>query len=346
MRGENDFDSHVARGIPFAEQLAGLEVPPAPGKPAGAPQAADVSRGEKVTVILDRLLDVEAAVSADSTQGVSLEPRLRVDISEGLDLIPAIPGKRNFLLDVAVLQAFTGAAVAGSYGIGRAVGNHRMQKIAKGFVQTFREQGHPFGVGSIEWKDPNYGDPWVNNLAHPMNFCAASKYFRKRGYGFWKAFAGATATSVLWEYMWENREVPKSGHDLFFANLLGALACAHDDFGLAWAVSPLRFDDARGHYTEFYYKPKGAVWRVYFRSEPNGSYSNEAYPEKEDRPLFVNDYSVGAGHEPSGVSFWMTGVTDTRARDVSQIHGPSDVLDGGAIGVSVDLLKHLPAVAK
>jgi hypothetical protein len=342
MRGTPDFDGLAGRLAAAVPQQTDAEAPPpARGvavEPAPAPQAP---RGRRVELLLDRLLDLEAYAAA-GTDGVEAEPRLRVDLSEALDLIPPIaPDRRSFVLDVVAMQGLTAALVAGSYGLGRAVGNERMQKIAKGMVRHTSETGSPIGWGPIEWKDPNYGDPYVNNLFHPLNFYAAAKYFRKRGYSFWKAFAGGMIANVLWEYLWENNEVPKSGHDLLYMNLLGSLAGAHDDLGLAWGVSPLRFDDALGHYTEFYYKPKGQVWRVYFRSEPNGHYNKEPKSHQRDRPLFVNDYSLGAGHDGTGLSVFVTGVTDTRPKSVDDIRGPSDVLDGVRLGVSLDVLKAL-----
>lgn len=293
----------------------------------------------RVVVLLDTLLDAEATATAAP---VAFEPRLRLNVSEGFDALPALKpgtghGWKVFVLDVAVIQGVTGLGVVGSYALGRATGWDRAMKIGKGFVEFTKEHG-PVGTGPVAWKDPNYGDPWVNNLAHPANFCAAAKYFRKRGHSPWKAFAGAMATSLAWEYVWENKEIPKSGHDLFFANLLGSLVCSHPDMGLAWGLDPLKPADARGHYTEFYYKP-GGDWRVFFRTEPNGDWNN--LPEggrrkAEDKPLWVNDLSLGAAREDYGVTVFVTGVADKGPRDFADVGGVRDVVDDVRIGISLD----------
>jgi hypothetical protein len=337
MRGDG-FDGRRA-GAPNLSMSFELEHPLVQAKAAPAPRPG----GSPVVALITRFVDLEAGLSSQSRR---VEPGLRVDFGQILNALPKIPGKRRFLLDVAIVDAGIAAGMLVGYGAGKALDFPYWQGGWQRFYGYASEHG-PIGVGAIEFKDGNYGDPWVNNFSHPVGFEFAAAYFRKRGYSPGLAFLGGMAINASWEFMFEAYEIPKSGHDLFFMNLLGALAGSRPDFGIAWGAAPFRFLDATGHYTEFYYRPRGGVWRYFVRSEPNGDYRygpDGRKLERDQKPLFVNDYSFGVAREDWGVTAYVTGVTDPKPRGFKDVHGPSDVFDGAAAGVSFDLLKLLPAL--
>ena len=351
--GEADLDSafdgrrpeRPLAGIP-ADLAAIVEAlpPSVQGTPVEPPpDAAKPGRGDKVLLFLDKAFGLEASLSA-GPGSVEALPQGRVDIGAVLDVFPPLlPGTghgwKAFLVDASIIQGLTAAGLAASYGAGKALGIPRLTGRAEAFVRYTAEHG-PIGAGPISFKDPNYGDPWINELGHPAAFFAVGRYFQKRGYGVLLAFAGAMTANALWEYLWENSEIPKSGHDLFYMNVLGGLFGAHPDLGLAWGTSLVNPGDPLGHYTEFYYRKPGSRWRLFHRVEPNGNYNAATAggpePKTEDKPLFVTDLSLGVADERTGLSLFLTGVSDTDTKSFGEVGGVGDVFDGVRLGVSVD----------
>ncbi|MBI2071198.1 MAG: DUF3943 domain-containing protein [Elusimicrobia bacterium] len=292
--------------------------------------------------------------SAAAEFSVSAGPRsmegflqLRVDLGHlreaAPDLWPHLNGDGSLLVDIVIAGAIEGGAIFAGYGLSELTGIERMGHVAKGFLEFTKDNG-PVGIGPIAWKDPNYGDPWVNNLGHPAVFFSFATYFKKRGYGFWESLAGATAASLMWEYVWENQEIPKSAHDLFFMNFLGSLTGAHDDLGMAWGASPINFTDSRGHYTEFYWRPKHSDRRYFFRVEPKGAWfrwRDENNLPPEERPLFVNDYSLGLADEKRGITVFATAVMNDDPVHWSDIDSAGDAFEDMRAGVSLDVTRFI-----
>ena len=68
-------------------------------------------------------------------------------------------------------------------------------------------------------------------------FTLSSGLLRARGYDPLAALAGGVLTNVVHEFFFERWEQPKAIHDLFFMNMLGAIAGAFPGFGMEIGVS-------------------------------------------------------------------------------------------------------------